>query len=219
MMSKTKRPGSQERIERRISAAGRLTLCVLLLLLQIFTTLALSALLQQRASYVYGALELMGAGFAIWIYSRTGSPSYKLSWMCLLLLVPVAVCAGSLAFAALAGLVLPLGVKDSMAAASGLGWYSLAPTLLAPYSLSVSAVAFLSNVMREIFAIITIPIVAKYVGDVECASLPGAAAMDTVLPVVVGATHERITIYSFTSGVVLSLAVPLLVPAIVALPF
>ena len=133
------------------------------------------------------------------------------------LLVPVAVCAGSLAFAALAGLVLPLGVKDSMAA--GLGWYSLAPTLLAPYSLSVSAVAFLSNVMREIFAIITIPIVAKYVGYVECASLPGAAAMDTVLPVVVGATHERITIYSFTSGVVLSLAVPLLVPAIVALPF
>ena len=49
------------------------------------------------------------------------------------LLVPVAVCVGSLAFAALAGLVLPLGVKDSMAAASGLGWYSLAPTLLAPY--------------------------------------------------------------------------------------
>ena len=135
------------------------------------------------------------------------------------LLVPVAVCAGSLAFAALAGLVLPLGVKDSMAAASGLGWYSLAPTLLAPYSLSVSAVAFLSNVMREIFAIITIPIVAKYVGYVECASLPGAAAMDTVLPVVVGANHERITIYSFTSGVVLSLAVPLLVPAIVTLPF
>ena len=119
------------------------------------------------------------------------------------LLVPVAVCAGSLAFAALAGLFLPLGVKDSMAAAS----------------VSVSAVAFLSNVMREIFAIITIPIVAKYVGYVECASLPGAAAMDTVLPVVVGATHERITIYSFTSGVVLSLAVPLLVPAIVALPF
>ena len=135
------------------------------------------------------------------------------------LLVPVAVCAGSLLFAAVAGLILPLGVKDSMAAASGLGWYSLAPTLLAPYSLSVSAVAFLSNVMREIFSILAIPFVARYIGYVECAALPGAAAMDTVLPVVVGATHERITIYSFTSGVVLSLAVPILVPAIVALPF
>ena len=135
------------------------------------------------------------------------------------LLVPVAVCLGSLVCAAVAGIFLPLGIKDSMAAASGMGWYSLAPTLLAPYSLSVSAVAFLSNVMREIFSIISIPFVAKYIGYVECASLPGAAAMDTVLPVVVGATHERITIYSFTSGVVLSLAVPILVPAIVAIPF
>lgn len=134
-------------------------------------------------------------------------------------LVPLAVMVGTFTATALAGLLLPLGPKDCVAAAAGFGWYSLAPTLLAPYSLSVSAVAFLSNVMREIFAIITIPIVAKYVGYVECASLPGAAAMDTVLPVVVGATHERITIYSFTSGVVLSLAVPLLVPAIVTLPF
>ena len=134
-------------------------------------------------------------------------------------LVPLATAVGTLALTALVGFFLPMGVKDCAAAAAGFGWYSLAPTLLAPYSLSVSAVAFLSNVMREIFAIITIPIVAKYVGYVECASLPGAAAMDTVLPVVVGATHERITIYSFTSGVVLSLAVPLLVPAIVTLPF
>ena len=111
-----------------------------------------------------------------------------------------------------------MGVKDAVAASAGMGWYSLAPTLLAPYSLSVSAVAFLSNVMREIFSILAIPFVARYVGYVECAALPGAAAMDTVLPVVVGATHERITIYSFTSGVVLSLAVPILVPAIIALP-
>ena len=135
------------------------------------------------------------------------------------LLVPVFVCAGTLVFAALAGLFLPMGIKDAMAASAGMGWYSLAPTLLAPYSPMVSAVSFLSNVMREIFSILAIPFVARYVGYVECAALPGAAAMDTVLPVVVGATHERITIYSFTSGVVLSLAVPILVPAIVALPF
>ena len=57
----------------------------------------------------------------------------------------------------------------------------------------------------------------KYIGYVECVALPGAAAMDTVLPVVVGATHERITIYSFTSGVLLSLAVPVAVSGIIAL--
>ena len=43
--------------------------------------------------------------------------------------------------------------------------------------------------------------------------------MDTVLPVVVRATDERIAIYSFVSGVVLSFAVPVVVPAVVALPF
>ena len=93
----------------------------------------------------------------------------------------------------------------------------LAPSLLSPYSLPVSAVCFLANVMREVFAILTIPLVARRIGFVESVALPGAAAMDTVLPVVIGATHERITIYSFTSGVILSLAVPLLVSAIVAL--
>lgn len=135
------------------------------------------------------------------------------------LLVPVAVCAGSLAFAALAGLFLPLGVKDSMAAASGLGWYSLAPTLLAPYSLTVSATAFLSNVLHELFAIVLAPMVAQRFGYIETVALPGAAAMDTVLPVVVSATDQRMAIYSFTSGVILSLSVPLFIPAIIALPF
>lgn len=133
------------------------------------------------------------------------------------LLVPVAVAVGTLGCALLAGLVLPMGMKDAAAASAGFGWYSLAPTLLAPYSLSVSAVAFLSNVLREVISIIAVPLVARHVGYIECVALPGAAAMDTVLPVVVGATHERITIYSFASGVVLSLAVPVLVPMIVGL--
>lgn len=133
------------------------------------------------------------------------------------LLVPLAVAVGTLGAAAVAGLFLPMGVKDAIAASAGFGWYSLAPTLLAPYSLSVSAVAFLANVMREIFAIVLIPVVARYVGYVEAVALPGAAAMDTVLPVVIGSTSERITIYSFASGVILSLAVPILVPFIIAL--
>lgn len=133
------------------------------------------------------------------------------------LLIPVVVAAGSLGAAALVGLVLEIGPKDAMAVSAGLGWYSLAPSLLAPYSLPVSAVCFLSNVMREVFSILAIPLVARRIGFVESVALPGAAAMDTVLPVVVGATHERITIYSFTSGVILSLAVPLLVSAVMAL--
>ena len=134
------------------------------------------------------------------------------------LLVPAAVVVGTFAFVAVAGLLLPSGVKDSVAASAGFGWYSLAPTLLQSYSLTISATAFLSNVMREVFSIILVPVVARKIGYVECTALAGATAMDTLLPVVVGATHERITIYSFVTGVILSLAVPVLIPMVIALP-
>lgn len=136
-----------------------------------------------------------------------------------MLLIPAAVMVGTLGFSALGGLLLPVSVKDSMAAAAGLGWYSLAPTLLQSYSLTVSATAFLSNVMREVLAILATPFIAKKVGYVECTALAAAASMDTLLPVIVGATHERITIYSFVTGVLLSLCVPVLVPLVVALPW
>lgn len=134
-------------------------------------------------------------------------------------LVPLAVMVGTFTVTALVGLLLPLGPKDCVAAAAGFGWYSLAPTLLAPYSLTVSATAFLSNVLHELFAIVLAPIVAQRLGYIETVALPGAAAMDTVLPVVVSATDQRMAIYSFTSGVILSLSVPLFIPAITALPF
>lgn len=133
------------------------------------------------------------------------------------LLIPVAVAVGTVGFAAIGSIFLPLTVRETMAASAGLGWYSLAPMLLSPYSATLSAIAFLSNVMREVGSILLIPVVARRLGFIECVSLPGAAAMDTVLPVVVGATHERITIYSFVSGVILSFAVPVLVPLIMNL--
>ena len=118
------------------------------------------------------------------------------------------------ASASLARLLPPLTPRVSMAASAGMGWYSLAPMLLSSWSATLSAVAFLANVMREVLSILLIPLVAKRLGFIECVALPGAAAMDTVLPVVVSATHERITIYSFVSGVILSFAVPVLVPLI-----
>lgn len=85
-----KKPCSQQRIERRISAAASIALCVVVVAIQIACSLLLSNVLHARAGYVYGALELVGAVLAIRIYTRSGSPSYKLSWMCLLLLFPVA---------------------------------------------------------------------------------------------------------------------------------
>ena len=128
------------------------------------------------------------------------------------LLIPAAVIAGSLVFGALAAVILPFTSRDTAAVAAGMGWYSLSPTLLAPYSLKLSAVAFLANVLREILSILLIPVIARRLGYLECVAAAGATAMDTVLPVIVRSTSRRMTIYAFASGLVCSLLVPLLVP-------
>lgn len=85
----TNGPHTTERIERRISAASSISLCVLTVLAQIATTLLLTRFLRQYATYFYFFLELAGAMVAIRVYQRPGSPSYRLVWMCLLLALPV----------------------------------------------------------------------------------------------------------------------------------
>ncbi|MCI8647612.1 MAG: lysine exporter LysO family protein [Firmicutes bacterium] len=134
----------------------------------------------------------------------------KAGWR--VLVFPFAIIIGTYAGSLVAGLLLPsLGIRDAMAVSSGFGWYTLAPVMLAEYSTSVSAVSFMHNVMRELFGILLIPIIAKKIGFIETVSLPGAAAMDVCLPVVEKATRGDIAVYSFISGVVLSIAVPVLV--------
>ena len=83
-------PRMEERIERRISAITSISMCALTVIAQIATTLILTHFLREKASYAYTALELLGAVVAIRVYQRSGSPSYKLVWMCLLLALPVA---------------------------------------------------------------------------------------------------------------------------------
>lgn len=128
-----------------------------------------------------------------------------------IVIFPFAVIAGTFIGAAAASLVLPVGLRDSLCVGAGFGWYTLAPAMLADYSLKVSALSFMHNVMREMIAILIIPTVARKVGYIECTSLPGAAAMDICLPIVEGATRGDIAVYSFVTGAVLSAAVPVMV--------
>lgn len=139
----------------------------------------------------------------------------KAGWR--ILLFPFAGMAGTLLFAVAVSFLLPYSVKEVAAMAAGFGWYSLAPILLADYSPIISAICFLANVMRELLAILLVPLVAKRLGYIESVGLAGAAAMDTCLPVTVRCTHERIAVYSVCSGVITSLAVPVVVPLIIGL--
>ena len=85
-----KRPGVQEHTERRIAAALRLALAALVLAAQIAVTLLISMVLRQHAAIAYWVLELIALLAAIRIYNRPGGSTYKLGWILLVTLVPVA---------------------------------------------------------------------------------------------------------------------------------
>ena len=79
----------QRKTERRISAALRLVLVALLLLLQITIVVALTQVLRQKAYIAYAVLEIVSVFCVARIYIRPGSSSYKPGWIILIMLVPV----------------------------------------------------------------------------------------------------------------------------------
>ena len=130
-----------------------------------------------------------------------------------ILVLPVAVALGTMAGAVICSVLLPVSMGESLAIGCGFGWYSLGAGILmdAGY-MTAGAISFMHNVMREVFSIILVPIVARYVGYVEAIALPGAPGMDVCLPIVERSTSGTVAVYSFISGLALSLSVAFLVP-------
>lgn len=128
------------------------------------------------------------------------------------LLVPIMVAVGSIVGAVLASTIIGLPFNEAGAIGAGFGWYSLSAIELAKHSAQLGTLAFLTNVIREIIAIIAIPLVAKYIGKLESIAPAGATAMDTTLPIISKATDGNVAVVSFITGVSLSLLVPILVP-------
>jgi len=136
----------------------------------------------------------------------------------LLILVPVSIVAGSVVGSLIAGIFVQMDNNLSLAVGAGYGWYSLSGILLTKlHSAEIGAISFMTNVFREIFAILTIPFLAKYLNHYSTIAPSGAASMDTMLPLVSRYTSPEVVVISFFNGVVLSSLVPILVPFFYAL--
>lgn len=105
-----------------------------------------------------------------------------------------------------------LSIGESLAICYGFGWYTFAPIAIsnAGYVMA-GAISFLHNVIRELAGIVLMPILAKRIGYLEVASIPGVAAMDVCLPIVERVTRQDIIIYSFLIGFSQAILVPILV--------
>ncbi|SHH97655.1 lysine exporter LysO family protein [Clostridium grantii] len=129
-----------------------------------------------------------------------------------IVLIPMSIIFGSLIGGYFTSLILKLPINTGLAIASGFGWYSLSGVLLTNLcNAEVGTIAFLTNVFRELIAVITIPILATKLNFFTAIAPAGATSMDTTLPLISNSTNSEIAVISFINGAILSTLVPILV--------
>ena len=129
-----------------------------------------------------------------------------------LLLLPVGIVAGSLLGGWLCCLIGGQPLREGMAIAGGLGWYSLSGVTIGNLSgAQFGSIAFLSNLMREIFSFFSIPVLARRLNAYCCIAAAGATSEDTTLPMMIRYTSEENVVLSVLNGVICSACVPVLI--------
>ncbi len=128
-------------------------------------------------------------------------------------LLPVATIVGTLLGCAIISFLLPgRSVMESMAVGSGFGYYSLSSIFITEYKgAELGTIALLSNILREIMALLLAPLFVKYFGKLAPISVGGATTMDTTLPIILKFSGKEFAVISVFHGFILDLSVPVLV--------
>ncbi|MBV7276689.1 lysine exporter LysO family protein [Clostridium thailandense] len=129
-----------------------------------------------------------------------------------IILIPICIIIGSFAGGIVTALIYGLSFKSSLSIASGFGWYSLSGIMLTNLDgAQVGTTAFLTNIFRELIAVVLIPIIAVKLNHYTTIAPAGATSMDTTLPLISKATSPEIAVVSFLNGVILSSLVPVFI--------
>lgn len=128
-------------------------------------------------------------------------------------LLPFATMVGTLVGCALIAFVLPdRTIAESMAVGSGFGYYSLSSIFITEYKgVELGTIALLSNIIREIIALLFAPFFVRYFGKLAPISVGGATTMDTTLPIILKFSGKELLVVSIFHGFILDLSVPFLV--------
>lgn len=187
-----------------------LAVLVLGILGGMYMPLEISAFLDQ-VSTVMLLILLFSVGIDLGLNRQVFEQVRKLGFR--ILFIPLGVILGSLCGGAIAAIITQIQIKEGMAIASGLGWYSLSGILLTNGGNPIGGtISFLSNVFREMITFIVIPFLVKYLNP-YCAIAPaGATAMDTTLGMINKHTDGKTAVIAFVSGVICTLIVPVLIP-------
>lgn len=130
-----------------------------------------------------------------------------------LALLPVMTIIGTLAGCAAVSLFLAgRSYSDCCAIGAGFGYYSLSSIIITEYKgAELGTIALLSNIIREVIALLCVPLLTKYFGKLSPISVGGATTMDTTLPVITRSVGNDFVIVSIFHGCLVDFSVPFLV--------
>lgn len=133
---------------------------------------------------------------------------YKLK----IILIPLATIFGSIIITALISPLFDITTKETIAIGSGFGYYSLSAIFLNKLAgYEIGMMALISNMTREITALLFIPILARYCGKLAPISAAGATSIDTTLPIIAKSCGEQFTVISIFHGILVDISVPIII--------
>ncbi|SKB90860.1 Membrane protein of unknown function [Sphingobacterium nematocida] len=130
-----------------------------------------------------------------------------------ILLVPMGTIVGTLVGTAVVGAFIPQwSISESMAVGSGFGYYSLSSIFITKYKgAALGTIALMSNIMREVFALLATPLLVRWFGRLAPISAAGATSMDTTLPIITQYSGRDYVVIAISHGIIVDLTVPFLV--------
>lgn len=158
--------------------------------------------------FLWGLMFLVGisVGLSKGVFAKVKSYGFRV------LLLPLSITAASVTAGLFCAPLTGLGLGESVAIASGMGWYSLTGILLTGLAgAEVGAIGFLGNLLREMFSFLVIPWIAAHLNHYTAIAPAGATSEDTTLAVLIRCTREEIVVLAVFNGVLCSAAVPVLI--------
>ncbi len=132
----------------------------------------------------------------------------------IMLLLPLGTIIGSLIGATMvAQFISQHSLTDSLAVASGLGYYSLSSLLIKELrGEELATIGLVANIARELMAIMFAPLIVRFFGPLALISAGGATTMDTTMPVIARYSGDKYILPAILHGILLDLSIPVLVP-------
>ena len=172
----------------------------------------------QISMYILYALMLQ-VGISIGSNKNLRAILQTIHWK--ILIIPMGTIVGTLAFSALASLFLSQwNMFDCMAVGSGFAYYSLSSILITQFksasmgvqlATELGTIALLSNIFREMMALLGTPLINRYFGKLAPISAAGVNSMDIVLPVITRYSGKEMIPIAILHGVLMDMSVPFFV--------